>query len=147
MYCNAQFLNGQIFEESSTYRGTLKAAARTIVASKYDLHNTEHDDDRFSNQQGWWDYLESTARDLIEQCTFLHQGEDDEVSVQTNVIVDTDSSCYRVCRTTSIIQHSKSYVYLSSTLAPKQSGAYFRMKYASHFHSTPSHWQLQRYVI
>ena len=87
--CDAQCLNDQIFEESSTYRGMLKAAARTIVTTRYNLHNAEFDEDRFSNQQGWWEYLESTARELIDNCTFLHQGEDDEVSVKAYVMGNT----------------------------------------------------------
>ena len=52
-------LNNQVFKDSSTYHGTLKALACTIVAMKYDLENAEFDEGRFSNQQGWWDYLES----------------------------------------------------------------------------------------
>ena len=87
---DAQCLNNQIFEESSTYRGTLKAAARTIVTTGYNLHNAEFDEDRFSSQQGWWEYLESTARELIDNCTFLHQGEDDEVSVKAYVMGNTN---------------------------------------------------------
>ena len=54
-------INNQVFEDSSTYRGTLKALAHTIVATKYDLESAEFDEDRFSNQQGWWDHLESGA--------------------------------------------------------------------------------------
>ena len=52
-------LNNQVFEDSSTYCGTLKASACTIVAMKYDLESAEFDKDRFSNQQGWWDHLKS----------------------------------------------------------------------------------------
>ena len=88
--CDAQCLNNPIFEEYSTYCGTLKAAARMIVTTGYNLHNAEFDEDRFSNQQGWWDYLESTAHKLIDNCTFLHQGEDDEVSVKACVMGNTN---------------------------------------------------------
>lgn len=73
-------LNVQIFEDSSTYRGTLKVVARAIVASKYGLENAEWDADQFSNQQGWWDHLESGARELLNKSTFLHDGKDEEVS-------------------------------------------------------------------
>ena len=52
----------------------LKAAACMIVTTRYNLHNAEFDEDRFSNQQGWWEYIESTACELIDNCTFLHQG-------------------------------------------------------------------------
>ena len=54
-------INNQVFEDSSTYRGTLKASAHTIVAMKYNLESAEFDEDRFSNQQGWWDHLKSGA--------------------------------------------------------------------------------------
>ena len=79
---NNDNLSDQVFEDGSTFRGTLKTAACLIVATKYDLENAEFDEDRFSNQQGWWDYLESTARELINKCTFLHQGEDDDIGYQ-----------------------------------------------------------------
>ena len=72
----------QVFEDGSTFRGTLKTAACHIVATKYDLKNAEVDEDRFTNQQGWWEFLESTTRELIDRCTFLHQGEDDNVGYQ-----------------------------------------------------------------
>lgn len=72
----------QVFEDGSTFCGTLKTAACHIVATKYDLENAEVDEDHFANQQGWWEYLESTARELIDKCTFLHQGEDDDVCYQ-----------------------------------------------------------------
>ena len=52
-------VNNQVFEDGSTYHGTLKALAHTMVATKYNLENAEFDEDRFSNQQGWWDHLES----------------------------------------------------------------------------------------
>ena len=120
--CDAQCLNDQIFEESSTYCGTLKAAACTIVTTRYNLHNAKFDEDRFSNQQGWWEYLKSMACELIDNCTFLHQGEDNEVSVKTCATGDTDSNCYRVCQTILIIWHSKNFAYLSTTLVPKQLG-------------------------
>ena len=71
--------NNQVFEDGSTYHGTLKALAHTMVAMKYNLENAEFDEDRFSNQQGWWDHLESGAQELIKKCTFLHQGEDSNV--------------------------------------------------------------------
>ena len=54
-------VNNQVSEDGSTYHGTLKALACTIVATKYNLENAEFDEDRFSNQQGWWDYLKSGA--------------------------------------------------------------------------------------
>ena len=72
-------VNNQVFEDGSTYCETLKALARTMVAMKYNLENAEFDEDRFSNQQGWWDHLESGAQELIKKCTFLHQGEDSNV--------------------------------------------------------------------
>ena len=71
--------NNQVFEDGSTYCETLKALACTMVAMKYNLENAEFDEDRFSNQQGWWDHLESGAQELIKKCTFLHQGEDSNV--------------------------------------------------------------------
>ena len=43
----------QVFEDGSTFCGTLKTAARHIVATKYNLENAEVDEDRFTNQQGW----------------------------------------------------------------------------------------------
>ena len=43
-------VNNQVFEDGSTYHGTLKALAHTMVAN---LENAEFDEDRFSNQQGW----------------------------------------------------------------------------------------------
>ena len=43
-------VNNQVFEDGSTYRGTLKALAHTMVAMKYNLENAEFDEDRFSNQ-------------------------------------------------------------------------------------------------
>ena len=54
-------MNNRVFEDGSTYCGTLKALAHTNVAMKYNLKNAEFDGNRFSNQQGWWDYLESGA--------------------------------------------------------------------------------------
>ena len=40
-------------------------AAHAVVASKYDLENAEFDEDRFLNQQGWWDYFESALWDSL----------------------------------------------------------------------------------
>lgn len=79
---NNDNLSDQVFEDGSTFRRTLKTAACLIVATKYDLENAEFNEDCFSNQQWWWDYLESTAQELIDKCTFLHQGEDDNIGYQ-----------------------------------------------------------------
>ena len=66
--------NNQVFKDGSTYRGTLKAFACTMVATKYNLENAEFYEDRFSNQQGWWDHLESGVRELIENALFCTRG-------------------------------------------------------------------------
>ena len=83
-------LSDQVFEDSSTFRGALKTAACHIVATKYNLKNAEIDKDRFANQQGWWEYLETTAWELIDKCTFLHQGEDDDVGYQNSFASGTN---------------------------------------------------------
>ena len=54
-------MNNQVFEDSSTFHGTLKTAAHAVVGTKYNLENAEFDEDRFSNQEGWWDYLKNGA--------------------------------------------------------------------------------------
>ena len=70
----------QIFEDTSTFHSTIKSVARAIVNSKhYELQSVEFDDDQFANQQGWWDHLQGTARELLEKSTFLHQGQDEMV--------------------------------------------------------------------
>ena len=66
--------NDQIFEDGSTYHGALKTAVHIVVDTKYGLEDTKFDKDRFSNQQGWWDYLKNTVAEYIDKCTYLHQG-------------------------------------------------------------------------
>ena len=117
-------LNNQVFEDSSTYRGTLKTLARTIVATKYDLENAEFDEDRFSNQQGWWDYLESGARELIEKCTFLHQGEDNNVRSQCCFIAGADGRLFRVYQITLTTPHLRSFACCSTILVLMQLAIY-----------------------
>ena len=72
-------LNNQVFEDGSTYCGALKTVAYAIVDTKYNLENAEFNEGRFSNQEGWWSYLENTARELINKSTFLHQGIDSDI--------------------------------------------------------------------
>ena len=122
-------------------------AAHAVMASKYNLEDAEFDGDRFSNQQGWWEYLESTSQELIDKCTFLHLGEDENVSGWTGMTADTNSSFRRVYQTISTTQHSKSYVFRSTMVAPVQLGTYFLMNLASPFLSKLFHWQRQRYVV
>ena len=122
-------------------------AARAVVASKYNLEDAEFDGDRFSNQQGWWEYLESTSWELIDKCTFLHLGEDENVSGWTGMTADANSSFRRVYQTISTTQHSKSYVFRSTMVAPVQLGTYFLINLASPFLSKLFHWQWQRYVV
>ena len=117
------------------------------MASKYNLEDAEFDGDRFSNQQGWWEYLESTSWELIDKCTFLHLGEDENVSGWTGMTADANSSFRRVYQTISTTQHSKSYVFRLTMVAPVQLGTYFLMNLASPFLSKLFHWQRQRYVV
>ena len=125
----------------------LKRQHGAVVASKYNLEDAEFDGDRFSNQQGWWEYLESMSWELINKCTFLHLGEDENVSGWTGITADANSSFRRVYRTISTTQHSKSYVFCSTMVAPVQLGTYFLMNLASPFLSKLFHWQRQRYVV
>lgn len=136
--------NNQVFEEGSTFRGTLKIAARAIVATKYDLENVDFDYDRFSNQQGWWEYLESTARELIDKSTFLHQGEDGDVGYQNSLTTGTKNHIFRVYRTISTILRSKSSVFHSTMVALMQLATYFRTSWVTRFPTMLSRWQQQQ---
>ena len=118
-----------------------------VVASKYDLQNAEFDQDRFLNQQGWWDYLESTSWELIDKCTFLHQGEDKNVIGWTDLTAGANSNFCRVCQTIFTTQCLKSYVFHSTMAAPAQLGTYSLMNLARHFPSMLFHWWWQQYVI
>ena len=73
--------NDQIFEDGSTYCSALKTAVHIVVDAKYGLEDTEFDEDRFTNQQGWWDYLKNKAAEYIDKCTYLHQGRDSDVGL------------------------------------------------------------------
>ena len=66
--------NDQIFEDGSTYHRALKTGVHIVVDTTYGLEDTKFDEDRFSNQQGWWDYLKNTVAEYIDKCTYLHQG-------------------------------------------------------------------------
>ena len=137
-------LNGQIFEDASTFHGTLKTAAHAVVASKYDLQNAKFWD-HFSNQQGWWEYLESMVHELIDKCTFLHQGEDENVSNWTDSTANVNNY-HRAYQITSITQHLKNYVFCFM-VALVHSGTYFLTNSASHYPSMLFHWQQWWYVI
>ena len=71
-------------------------AAHAVVALKYNLENAKFDEGRFLNQQEWWDYLESTSQEFINKCTFLHHGEDEDVSSWTDLTTDANSNFCRV---------------------------------------------------
>ena len=135
-----------MFEDSFTFRGALKTAARTVVASKYNLDDAEFDPDRHSNQQGWWDDIQDRARELIEKCTFLHEGEDENVSDYTELIADAYGHRYRVYRIILITPHWKNCAYPSTTAPPVRSGIYFLRKWERSFRSMLSRWQRRLYV-
>ena len=123
----------QIFEDASTFRSTIKSAARTIVDSKhYELQSVEFDEDRFSNQQGWWDHLQSTARELLERSTFLHQGRDETVSGYSDLIFDANSYP-RVLQTILIIQDLKNSVFRFTMAAPMLLATYSLTKLGPRF--------------
>ena len=93
-------------------------------------------------------YLVLLLRILLhDKCTFLHLGEDENVSGWTGMTADANSSFCRVYQTISTTQHSKSYVFRSTMVAPVQLGTYFLMNLASPFLSKLFHWQWQRYVV
>ena len=92
--------------------------ACTIVGLKYyELQHVKFDENRFSNQQGWWDHLQSTARELLERSTFLHQGRDETVSGYSDLISDA-ISYPRVLQTILTIQDLKNSVFHFTMAAP-----------------------------
>ena len=132
--------NDQIFEDGSTYHGALKTAVRIVVDTKYGLEDTKFDEDRFSNQQGWWDYLKNTVAEYIDKCTYLHQGRDSDVGYQPCLITCTNINLFRVYQAISTIWGFKSSVFHSLILVPMQLEAYFLMSWANHFPTMPLHW-------
>ena len=110
-----------------------KSAARTIVDSKhYELQSVEFDENRFLNQQGWWDHLQSTAQELLERSTFLHQGRDETVSGYSDLISNANSYP-RVLQTILTIQDLKNSVFRFTMAAPMLLATYSLMKLGPHF--------------
>lgn len=68
----------QIYQEGSTFRGTLKTKAREIARDKYPLWPPS-DWEGGQNQLEYYEYVQNAAEKLIDTNDFLHHGEDENV--------------------------------------------------------------------